>query len=82
MTDAEKIAAMQRELNEIEQVLGKALHYPPYPVFRGMDYSTNPATPTDAPDSDWVCVGDNTALSLADEAAAKLKALMEERENG
>lgn len=77
LLDDEKrmVRGLYAELHEVEQVLGKALGYPPYPVCNGLDHTTIPATPTDAPDSDWVCIGDNTAASLADEAAAKIKEL-------
>ena len=41
------------EENEVDQILGKALGYPPYPN----------------KDSDWVCTGDHTIVTLAMEAA-------------
>ena len=52
--------AVLEELHEVEQVLGKALRYPLYPI----DW-----------DTEDVCVGANTVVSLAVEAAGKIRKL-------
>lgn len=60
------------ELREIEQILGRALGYPRY-----CDDKDNFP---DATEQDGVCVGDHTAVTLAQEAAecmnSQLSALM------
>lgn len=63
-----QIRKYQEELEEIQQILGKALGYPYY-----KDDPKNFPTATEA---DGVCVGDHTAWSLAMDAAdliAKLR---------
>ena len=50
--------------HEIEQILGQALGYP--------RYADDPENFPDATDADGVCVGEHTALSLADEIVARL----------
>lgn len=60
------------ESHEIEQVLGRALGYPWF-----KDDSSNFPSATEA---DGVFVGPHTALTLADEAAAKIATLEAERE--
>lgn len=57
----------QKELEEIEQILGKALGYP--------WYKDDPKNFPNATEADGVCVGVETAWSLAMIAADKLKAL-------
>lgn len=57
----------QKENDEIVQVLGKALQYPKYVD----DQSVFPG----ATEADGVCVPCHTALSIADEAAARIEAL-------
>lgn len=56
-----------RESLDIEQILGKALGYP---WFKD-DQKNFP----DATEKDGVCVGDHVALTLAEEAADKIKQL-------
>ena len=60
----------QEEIQEIEQILGKALGYPWF-----KDDPKNFPTATEA---DGVCVGDHTAWSLAMIAADKIKELQGE----
>ena len=60
----------QEEIQEIEQILGKALGYPWF-----KDDPKNFPTATEA---DGVCVGDHTAWSLAMCAADKIKELQDE----
>lgn len=60
----------QEEIQEIEQILGKALGYPWF-----KDDLKNFPTATEA---DGVCVGDHTAWSLAMCAADKIKELQDE----
>ena len=58
----------KKEIEEIEQILGKALGYP--------WFKDDPKNFPNATEADGVCVGDNTAWSLAMEAAdliAKLR---------
>jgi hypothetical protein len=58
----------KKEIEEIEQILGKALGYP--------WYKDDPKNFPNATEADGVCVGENTAWSLAMEAAdliAKLR---------
>lgn len=57
----------QEEESKIEQILGKALGYP--------WYKDDPKNFPNATEADGVCVGDNTAWSLAMEAADKIKEL-------
>ena len=57
----------QKELEEIEQILGKALGYP--------WYKDDPKNFPNATEADGVCVGVETAWSLAMLAADKLKSL-------
>lgn len=64
--------ACQKNDNDIEQVLGRALGYPRY-----CDDQTNFPGSTDA---DGVCVGDQVAASLALQAADRIKALATELE--
>lgn len=58
------LVGMQKELNEVEQTLGRALGYPRY-----CDDQENFPGTTDA---DGVCTGDHTAVTLAMEAAARI----------
>ena len=62
----------QKENDEIVQVLGKALQYPKYVD----DQSVFPG----ATEADGVCVPCQTALSIADEAAARIEALRADAE--
>ena len=62
----------QKENDEIVQVLGKALQYPKYVD----DQSVFPG----ATEADGVCVPCHTALSIADEAAARIEALRADAE--
>ena len=64
-----QITKYQQELNEIEQILGKALGYPWF-----KDDPTNFPTATEA---DGVCVGIETAWSLAMIASDRIKELEE-----
>ena len=64
--------ACQKNDNDIEQVLGRALGYPRY-----CDDQINFPGSTDA---DGVCVGDQVAASLALQAADRIKALTAELE--
>lgn len=59
--------ACSRENEDISQVLGKVLGYPWFKDDR--------ANFPDATESDGVCVGEHVAISLADEAAAKITRL-------
>lgn len=61
------IEQQNAELKEIEQILGKALGYP----MRKDDQKNFPG----ATEADGVCVGDNTACSLANEAAKRIEDL-------
>ena len=58
---------MIKESEEIEQILGKALGYP--------WYKDDPKNFPNATEADGVCVGPNTAASLAMEAADMIKNL-------
>lgn len=58
--DKEVIRDLLLEQMEIDQLLGRALHYPPYPE----DFET-----------DQVCTGEHTVVTLAMEAAAKIAEL-------
>lgn len=49
----------------IEQTLGKALGYPKYTM-------SPEAFPECPADSDMVCIGDNNAVSLAEQAASRI----------
>lgn len=62
-----KIAGMQKELQEIDQILGKALSYPRYCD----DQKNFPGTTND----DGVCTGDATPAVLAIMAAARIEEL-------
>lgn len=62
----QQIAGYQRECNEVEQVLGKALGYP--------WYKDDPKNFPDATEADGVCVGDHVPGSIAAEAADRLTA--------
>lgn len=59
--------ACSRENEDISQVLGKVLGYPWFKDDR--------ANFPDATEADGVCVGEHVAISLADEAAAKIARL-------
>lgn len=59
----------RKESEEIEQILGKALGYP--------WFKDDPKNFPNATEADGVCVGDNTAWSLAMLAADKIKELEE-----
>lgn len=61
------IDAMQQELNEVEQILGRALGYPLY----ADDQKSFPG----ATAADGVCTGDHTPISLAMETAARITEL-------
>ena len=61
----------QEESLEIEQILGKALGYP--------WYKDDPKNFPNATEADGVCVGDNTACSLANEAAKRIEDLEDEQ---
>jgi hypothetical protein len=64
------IQKYKKEMEEIEQILGKALGYPWF-----KDDQENFPNATEA---DGVAVGDHTAWSLAMEAAEKIKELQEQ----
>lgn len=64
-----QIKKYQEELEEIEQILGKALGYP--------WYIEDPKNFPNATEADGVCVGVETAWSLAKIAADKIKELEE-----
>ena len=64
---ARLIDEQNAELKEIEQILGKALGYPMYKD----DQKNFPG----ATEADGVCVEDNTACSLANEAAKRIEDL-------
>ena len=70
-----------KEIDDSMQLLGKALRYPSYPVSNGMDYGKIPAEPTSQPDSDWVCTGDHTLMTLCAEAANMLQKLTASKQN-
>lgn len=59
----------QKELEDIEQILGKVLGYP--------WYKDDPKNFPDATEADGVCIGAETAWSLAMLAADKIKQLEE-----
>lgn len=63
----EQLRKYQEELEEIEQTLGKALGYP--------WYIEDPKNFPNATEADGVCVGIETAWSLAKIAADKIKEL-------
>lgn len=63
----------QEELEKIEQILGKALGYP--------YYKDDPKNFPNATEADGVCVGIETAWSLAMLAADKIKELEEKLKN-
>lgn len=65
--DRKAILALIKESDEIAQVLGKALGYP--------WYKDDPKNFPNATEADGVCVGPNTAASLAMEAADMIKNL-------
>jgi hypothetical protein len=65
-----KIKNLKEELEDIEQILGKALKYP--------WFKDDPKNFPTATEEDGVCVGDHTAWSLAMCAADKIKELEEE----
>ncbi|MCK9599143.1 MAG: hypothetical protein M0R06_08895 [Sphaerochaeta sp.] len=68
IAEAERIiSAHQRECQEVEQLLGQALHYPWY-----KDDQRNFPGATEA---DGVCLGDHVTVSIAAEAAAKIREL-------
>jgi hypothetical protein len=56
-----------KEYKEVEQILGKALGYPQF-----MDDQKNFPNSTEA---DGVCIGDNVAVTLAQQAAARIAKL-------
>lgn len=56
---------------EVEQALGKALHYP--------KYADDPKTFPEAAGTDAVCVGEHVPASLADEAAQRISELEREK---
>ena len=64
---ARLIDGQREELKEIEQILGKVLGYPMYKD----DQKNFPG----ATEADGVCVADNTACSLANEAAKRIEDL-------
>lgn len=70
-----------KEIEDAMQVLGKALHYPSYPICDGLDYSKAPAEQTAQPDSNWICTGDHTLFSLCTEAANMLQKLTASKQN-
>lgn len=73
LEEAEReLIGRRKECEEVEQVLGKVLGYPPYPVLNGMDYSQVPAVKTNAPDSEWVNIGDHVPGTIAEEAAQRI----------
>lgn len=57
----------RQEINEAEQILGKALNYPWY-------YKDKANFP-DAVEADGVCVGENTLVSLCQKAASEIDRL-------
>jgi len=61
----------QEELKEIEQILGKVLGYP-FCKTEQKNYFP------DGSESDGVCIGDNNAVSLANEAAKRIEYLEDE----
>ena len=61
------VKVLWNESEEIKQILGKALDYP---LFKD-DQKNFP----DSTEKDGVCVGDHVALTLAEEAADKIKQL-------
>jgi len=64
------IQKYKKEMEEIEQILGKALNYPWF-----KDDQCNFPNATEA---DGVAVGDHTAWSLAHQAADRIKELQEQ----
>lgn len=73
-----ELIGRRKECEEVEQTLGKALGYPPYPVLNGMDYSQIPASKTNAQDSPWVNIGDHVPGTIAEEAAQRIAKLERE----
>ena len=65
------IRKYQKELEEIEQILGKALGYP--------WFKDSPDIFPKATEADGVCVGENTAWGLAMEAADRINELEDEK---
>lgn len=65
------IRKCQKELEDIEQILGKALGYP--------WYKDDPKNFPNATEADGVCVGVETAWSLATEAAERINDLEDEK---
>jgi len=63
---------MVKESQEIEQILGKVLGYP-FCKTEQKNYFP------DGSESDGVCIGDNNAVSLANEAAKRIEYLEDER---
>lgn len=61
------IEGMQKELHEVEQVLGKALGYPAY--------ADDPKNFPGATEKDGVCVGEHTPATLALEMVERFKKL-------
>ena len=64
-----QIRKYKEEINDIEQILGKALGYP--------WYKDDPKNFPNATEADGVCVAPNTAASLAMEAADRIRDLEE-----
>lgn len=73
-----ELIGRRKECEEVEQTLGKALGYPPYPVLNGMDYSQIPASKTNAQDSPWVNIGDHVPGTIAEESAQRIAKLERE----
>ena len=73
-----ELIGRRKECEEVEQILGKVLGYPPYPVLNGMDYSQIPASKTNAQDSPWVNIGDHIPGTIAEEAAQRIAKLERE----
>jgi len=63
---------MLEEFHEIEQILGKVLGYP-FCKTEQKNYFP------DGSESDGVCIGDNNAVSLANEAAKRIEYLEDEQ---
>jgi hypothetical protein len=70
MDALDTIAKYKKEMEEIEQILGKALNYPWF-----KDDQCNFPNATEA---DGVAIGDHTAWSLAHQAADRIKELAEQ----
>lgn len=64
-------SAYAKELHAIEQILGRALDYP--------WFKDDPDNFPGATEADGVCVGEHTAVSLADEAAKTIEMLRRNR---